>query len=342
MKQFAQSILPLFGFVFLMQCSSNDKESRSMEQIYKEEGLPVRTEKIVPRPFESSSASYAVLTGIMESTASASVADKIDKIYFHIGDAVNKDDIILSLPTDNPAAQYTQARVNVEHMRTTSARMKALYESGGISRQEYDNVAAQCQVAEANWDAAQQSVLVRAPISGTITQMAVQESDNVDHGDVLFTIARTNQLKAKIWVSENRISDFHKGDAAVARWEGKEIQGRVDQVDISLNAGMQAFGVQLVFDNRGQSFRPGINAEIRVLSGLDHPVIMTARKNLFNTDDAYYVFKVVDSIAVKQPVVIGREADLDVEIIDGLKKDDEIVTEGMTLLEDGQRVRIID
>lgn len=313
-----------------------------MEQLHKENGLPVKTEVIQAQPLSSTYITHAVLSGIQESTAHAAVADRVDQILHRVGETVTKDDVILTFPTDNPAAQYTQARVNVEHMRTTAARMKALYESGGISRQDYDNVAAQCRVAEANWDAVQQSVKVRAPISGVLTRLDIQESDNVNPGDPLFTIARTGKLKAQLWIAENQISEIKKGNAARALWNGQAVTGRVSQVDISLNTAMQAFGVQVEFDNSQAVLHSGVNAEVQLYSKNSETALVTARKNLIKRGDQYFVFKCVDDKAVKHPVTTGRQMDLDIEIIAGLVSGDILITEGLTLVEDGQRVRVLN
>ena len=330
----------LLGLI-LQNCTNNHTEAKSIEQIYAEEGLPVKVETLQREPLITSYASFAVLTGIRESTANASVADQVEQILHHVGDRVNKDEVIITFPTDNPAAQYMQAKVNVEHMRTTLARMKSLFESGGISQQELDNVAAQCKVAEANWDAVQQAVQVRAPISGILTRIDVQTSDNVNPGDALFTVAETRQLKAQLWVTESQINDIRKGDKAVAYWQGNKISGRVSQVDLSLNNDMQAFGVQVEFDNAEQIMRAGINADVQIVSTSNHAIIKTARKNLVKSGGTYFAYKLEAGKAVKQPVSVGRNIDLDVEITKGLSDGDTIITEGATLVEDGQPVRII-
>lgn len=328
--------------LFVQGCSKDAKESQTLTEIYAEQGLPVKVETLDKNPFAVFYSASAVLTGIQESTAHAMVADQVDDILRQVGDAIQKDDIIITFPTNNPSAKYMQAKVNVEHMRTTLERMKSLYESGGISRQELDNVAAQCEVAEANWDAAQQTVLVRAPIAGILTRIDVQKSDNVNPGDPLFTVAQTKQLKTQLWVSENQISEIHKGDKATALWNNLEIEGQVSQVDLSLNSRMQAFGVQVEFDNSQQTMRAGINAEIQIHSTQNQTFVIVARRNLVKFGNEYIVYKLAGDRAVKQPVVLGRQIGLDVEIRQGLNEGDTIITEGASLVEDGQRVRVVN
>jgi len=343
LKSFIKTIAITLPMIWVMQsCGNSTAESKSMEQLHRENGLPVKTSTVQAQPISSTYTTHAVLSGIQESTAHAAVADRVDHILLRVGETVKKDDVILTFPTDNPAAQYMQARVNVEHSRTTTARMKALYESGGISRQEYDNVAAQCRVAEANFDAVQQSVKVRAPISGVLTRLDIQESDNVNPGDPLFTIARTEQLKAQLWVAENQISEIKKGNAARAMWNGHTITGCVSQVDLSLNTAMQAFGVQVEFDNSQAVLRSGVNAEVQLYSENSEAAVITARKNLIKKGGQYFVYKLIDDKAVKHPVTTGRQLDLDIEIIDGLASGDIIITQGLTLVEDGQLVRVLN
>ena len=183
---------------FFAGCTGKKQDAKSMEQLYKENGVPVKVKTVVDRPFTTEHVFHAVLTGIKESTAGAAVADKVEKIHFKVGDRVEKDQVVISFPIDNPAAQYNQAKVAFEHAKSTLQRMKNLYENGGISLQEYENTKTQFQVTKANWQAVQQSVKVKAPISGIITQIDVQESDNVRREDKLFTVSQTHRLKARL------------------------------------------------------------------------------------------------------------------------------------------------
>ncbi|MCK5147666.1 efflux RND transporter periplasmic adaptor subunit [bacterium] len=342
-----KSILKLIGLIplvlFIQSCSRSDAESKSMEQIHKAEGVPVRIEQVQESSFSSVHSAYSVLTGIQESTAYASLADKIDSITQVVGDKVTKDQTVITFPADNPAAQYMQAKIAYEHAETTLNRMTTLYESGGISKQELDNINTQFKVTEANWDAVQQMILVRAPISGTITRIAVQESDNVNPGDALFTVAQTERLKTQLWITENQINEIKKGDIAQAIWRHVTLTGRVTQVDLSLNSEMQAFGVQVEFANKTHKLRSGINAEIRILSGNNqNKSIIIARKDIITQGGHQYVFIDKQGTAQKVQVQTGRGKGLDIEITKGLKIGDRLITEGVMLLKDGVKIRITD
>ncbi|MBN1997955.1 efflux RND transporter periplasmic adaptor subunit [candidate division KSB1 bacterium] len=343
MKRAIANIILLTVIVpFMVSCSQKKSDSKSIEQLYRENGVPVRIQIVRSKQQVSEYTFFSVLTGYQESTASAKVADRVEKIYYSVGDKVAKDDIIVSFPTDNPAAQYVQAQVAYEHAKATRDRMENLYQHGGISLQDFENADTRFKVAEANWHAVRQSVKVLAPISGTITGINVRESDNVNPGDILFTVSNTSKLKAKIPVSENRIADIHRGAGATAIWNGIELYGRVVQADMSMNSRDQAFYVHMEFDNPGAKLKSGVNAEIRIESRSDSDGIVVDRKDIINRDNGRFVFVAESGIARLRRVNFVPGEGVDVFIQNGLVSGDSLIVQGQILLEDGDKINIIN
>jgi RND family efflux transporter MFP subunit len=219
--------------------------------------------------------------------------------------------------------------------------METLFKDGGISRQDLDNTRTQYEVAKANWDAAQQAVRVRAPLSGTITQLNVRESDNVEPGDLLFTVSRAGRLKARLWVPESQITDMAVGADATATWGGTSLEGQVTQVDMSLNSRKQAFGVLTEFDNQDLEVLSGVNAEIRLMVPTGRDAVVVDRRSVFREDGGHFVYVAEGTVARKREVFPGREQGLTVEIVSGLEDGDTLITEGGMLLEDGAKINIV-
>lgn len=336
-------LLPLLALIPLIHsgCSKDSQASYNLEQIYREEGVPVRTVEIQPKGFETWLSFNAELTGIEESSAHSMVLDKVDKIYVKVGDYVQKDRVVLSFPSDNPSARYYQAKVAYENAKTSYERIKSLYESGGISRQEVDNAKAAYDVAAADWSAVRQTVEVRAPIEGYVTKINVQESDNVEPGDELFTISQIDRLKAKVWATEKEILSIREGQSASAIWNGITLTGRVIQVDMALNQDTKAFGVVVGFENPGGKMRMGVSVDIRINTYRNTRAFVIERKDLMREGDTHFVYVVNDGKAEKRKVVTGRQQGLDVEIVEGLGAGDELIVEGQMLLEEGSMVKIV-
>ncbi len=335
--------LCLVCLIFVMiSCGKETTTSKNMEQIYQEEGVPVKTVIVKPALFETELSYYAVLSGIEESYATAMVDDRVEKILVAVGDYVKKDQVLMTFPTDNPSAQYYQAQIALDNAKIAYRRIENLFKTGGISQQELDNSKASYDVAEANWNAVRQSVKVKAPISGYVTKVNVRESDNVNRDDQLFTISKTDKLKAKVWVAESEIKNIKKGLPAYAAWNDSIITGKVVQVDMAMNQEVQAFGAVLEFINPDNCLSCGITADVKIKTYSNPEVIVTERKNILNDQDGAYIFVVNNGIAKKIPIKIGKEEGIDVEIIDGLKPGDELVVEGQLLLKHDIKVKTIN
>ncbi len=329
--------------VIALGCSNDAEtqiEAKSMEQIHAENGVPVKTASIETGAFQTEYSYFAVLTGYTESSGNAMLSDEVESIKYKVGDYVKKDAVVVTFPIDNPQAQYYQSKVSYEHAEATLKRIKSLYDGGGISLQEYENTKTQYEVSKANWDTIQETVVVKAPVSGIITKMSVRVGDDVNPGDALFTVSTTKKLKSKIWVSESQIADIKVGNPATATWQGKTITGKVVQVDLSLNQDQQAFEVIAEFDNSGGEMLNGVNAEI-ILKGQEIPdIISIARKNLLNDGESDYVFVAEKGVAVKRPVNVGRSKGFEVEILDGLNIGETLIIEGLSLLNDNAKISV--
>jgi len=325
----------------LTSCSRKDAEAKSMEQIHAEQGIPVEVQSVSAVPFNVQHVFNTVLTGIEETGASAMIGDRIEAIHYRVGDYVKKDAVVVSFPTDNPAAQYFQAKVGYEHACTTHQRMVNLYESGGIALQDLDSVRTQMNVAEANWNAVRQSVHVRAPISGILTSLRVRVSDSVHPGDELFVVSRTDQLKAKLWLQESIRDQVEIGAPATAAWNGRTLQGKIVEVDRSLDPGHQAFGAVAVFDNPGRGVLSGVNAGVSVASAETAESVVIDRRHLVRESGRVFVYVDDNGTARKREITLGASNGLDVPVIKGLSSGERLIVSGSMKLKDGARIRPI-
>ncbi|MCP4149202.1 MAG: efflux RND transporter periplasmic adaptor subunit [bacterium] len=323
-------------------CTKEKIEAQSMEKIHKKEGVPVRTLNVTPTTFKKELNFYSVLTGIKESTAFSAMGDKVETILVKVGDYVRKDQVLITFPTDSPAASYFQAKVAYENARAAYKRIDGLYKSGGISLQDRDNANAQFQVSKADWNNVNQMIKVKAPISGYVTKVHVSETDNVDKEMPLVTIARTEKLKAAIWVSEDEISQIRTGMKASASWKGNQIEGTVTQVDIAMNDLRKAFRAVVEFTNPDKLLFAGTTVNVSITTSRNAAAVVVERKNILEEQKKHFVFVVKNQIAQKRDITLGSEQNMDIEILQGLQPGDQLVIEGQLLLSHGSKVKIID
>jgi len=339
-------LLLILGSILILinlnACNGNGEQAKSMEQIYKEEGVPVKIKLVQPQLFEKMLSYNAVLTGIEESTVSAKLTDRVEKVLVNIGDYVKKDQVLVTFPTDNPTAQYHQAKVAYDNAKSSFDRIKNLYDTGGISQQNYDNAKTQYEVSKANFEAVSQMVKVLAPMDGYVTKINVVESENVKKDEELITVSKTNKLKAKVWVSEKEISKVKAGLPAIATWNEQVMRGNLVQVDMAINQNSQAFGAMLEFENSGNGLYCGVTAEIDIITSNHPAAIVVNIKDILKGPDGDYVYVNVNGQAEKRPVVQGERQNLETEIVKGLNPGDQLVVEGQLLLDEASKLNIIE
>ncbi len=322
----------------LITYCGNDEKS---DQPGSENAVPVKVENIKYQPFEEYLTFYSKLSGIKEATKGAMIGGKIEKINFPVGAYVKEKDVVVEFDTYNPAAQYEQAKKAYENLKKNYDRMKTLLQAGETSQSNFDAIETQYLVAKRNYESVRQMLFIEAPFDGVIVDMKVHAGDNVKGDTHLFTVAQTNKMRSKVWVSEKEISRFKKGMKVIAEYNGEKFYGRIVEISMAIDPTKQAFFVEVEFDNPRGILKSGVTTEIKILT-YENPKAIIIPRNLVNKDEnGIYVFVVKNDTAEKRYITNGLERGLYYEVSGGLNEGDLLVTKGSAQLENGTIVKII-
>ncbi|MCL2473257.1 MAG: HlyD family efflux transporter periplasmic adaptor subunit, partial [Treponema sp.] len=197
----------------LFSCGGNRQTvAASMEQLHAQDGQPVSVREVAPEDFSVYLKYPAIINASSESTAYASLDDVVRSVSVKVGQTVSQGDVIVSFSSDNRTLQ--QAVLANENAKATYDRMSTLFKSNDVSRQDYDAVTMQYEMSRTNLKAANDMVYVKAPISGTITQIDVRVTENVRPGTSLFTVSNGNAFEAKLYVGVEEIDQIKAGARA--------------------------------------------------------------------------------------------------------------------------------
>ncbi|OQY32899.1 MAG: hypothetical protein B6241_09570 [Spirochaetaceae bacterium 4572_59] len=337
------SILVILMIIMVSSCQKEDQTAlKNMEEIYREQGIPVKTRTIEEQDFSTYLTFTSSLKGLKESTGSSSVSDTVEEILVNVGDFVEKDQAVIRFPKDNPALSYYQAKAAYESADKGFRRIKSLYESNGVSRQTYDDTKTQYDVQKANWKTVNDMVEVKAPISGYITRLNVVTSDNVHPGDGLFTVSNYDELTTIVWVADHEIRQIQKDQRATAQWEGIDLSGVVSQVDLSMDAKRKAFAVHVNFSNAEHAVPSGVTADINIETELVENAIVVHRNEILKNQNEWYVFVNKDGHAEKQIIQTGKQQGMYYHVLTGLQSDDKLITHGVSLVKDQAPLFIVE
>lgn len=335
-KKLFITFLILSAFLFTY-CGGDEKS----EQTISENAVPVKVEQIKYQPFEKYVTFFSKLSGIKEATKGAMIGGKIEKINFPVGAYVREKDVVVEFDTYNPAAQYEQAKAAFENLKKNYDRMKTLLQAGETSQSNFDAIEAQYLVAKRNYESVRQMLFIESPFDGIIVDMKVHPGDNVKGEAHLFTVAQTNKMRSKVWVSEKEIYQFKKGMKVNTEYNGEKFTGRIVEISMAIDPMKQAFFVEVEFDNPRGILKSGVTTEIKILT-YENPKAIIIPRNLVNKDEnGLYVFVIKNDKAEKRYITNGQESGLYYEVSNGLNEGDLLVVKGSAQLDSGTNVKII-
>lgn len=342
MKKLLLSLIALiFAGLALQSCGEEKKlESKSMDEIHKEQGVPIKTMNVQVEELNISLNYMSTLEGILQSTVTSMVGDKVEKFSYKVGSAVKEGQTIVQFPTNNPALQFEQAKVAYENFKKTYDRMSALLAGGETSQQNYDNIETQYLVAKRNYESLKQMLYVEAPISGLIVQKFTEEGHKVKIGDMLFTIAQIDRMKAIFWVTDEELMFIKNGMEVEISKNDKLYKGRISEVALAQDQMRKAFKIEAVFPNPNRELKVGMTVEIKFDSYKNPSAIVIPKSSIAVIGGKNYVFITDGSKSIQQEVILGKNIEERVEILSGLNVGDKLITEGVALLSNGAKVKI--
>ena len=328
--------------LLLLGCGKNDEAAKSMDQIHKEQGIPVRLTTVEAGRFSQTLTYSAALGGSEESYGQSLLSEVVSSVKAKVGDRVSAGQVIVTFPPNTPAAQYEQASAGFSAAKQALERMQNLFAQGAISRQDLDNAETQYKLAEANLGASSGMINVRAPISGVVTGVSVNPGDRAYPGQSLFTIANPSAYKARLMIPDADARLVKTGMPATANWNGIELKGKVSKVSLALDPYTRAIPVEAVFPASGQKISFGSMAKIDLEIQSKENVIAVNREHIVSESGKSYVWVEAGNRAQKREVVLGQNSGMRFEIVSGLESGDMLIVEGIGQLTDKALVRVIE
>lgn len=304
----------------------------------------------------------------------ARVTGYLTKIHFKEGTEVKAGDQLYTIDpreyqaeADAAAAAWQQAEAKLTQTKSDYTRAQQLSRSTVIAKQELETrgsdvlqAEAQVRSAQANWNRAKLSLDftdVRSPINGKISRTRITEGNLVNEGDTLTTVISQDPVYVYLEAPERVILRWDKlvKDASQAglttkikisvgllNEEGYPREGQVDFTDNELNTGTGTLQLRAVLPNPDRSLRVGLYARARL--SLDQPreTLLVPERAVGIDQGQRFVYIIGQDNKVEyRKVKVGQIYDGKLAILEGLKPEDQVITEGLQMLRPGQKVEIV-
>lgn len=264
---------------------------------------------------------------------------RIDRILVDVGSRVTKGQL---LATMDPI-QYNQANTQLLNLESDLARMTPVFEAGGISAQQLDQLRTQVEVQRdvvANY---KKNIELRSPITGVITERAAEAGD-LFAGTPILQIMQIDPLKITANISEKYFAAVGMNMPVEIRTDvlpDETFAGRVSLIYPAMDPATRTFTVEITIPNSNGRLRPGMFARAIFNMGDKEGVMIpdTAVKRQAGTNDRV-VFVINNGVAERRVVTLGRQEGDRIDALSGVEAGEQVAVTGLSKLDDGVAVEV--
>ncbi len=290
-------------------------------------------------------------TGAIAAWEEASIGSQIGgyqliDVRVNVGDVVKKGQVIARFDRALLEAEHAQLKANADQAAANRQRGLALQRSSAMSDQDVLQLVTQSKTADALLAANALRLRytdVRAPDDGVISARTATLGTVVPVGQELFRMIRQGRLEWRGELTAGQLTQVKIGQEVTLELpDGKAASATVRQTSPVLDS---ASRLAIVYaDIRpGSSARAGMYASGSLGLGSGAALVVPAESVVIR-DGRSHVLALADASATPRvslrSVTVGRRNGREVEIIDGLGKDEHVVVQGAGFLKDRDLVRI--
>ena len=241
-------------------------------------------------------------------------------------------------------ADLNEAAANLDNSKRAFGRAGELANRQLIARSEYDTSRATLAVNQARAASMRTRIdktRIRAPFAGLVGLRDVSVGDYVDIGAKLVDLVRLDPMQVDFRVPEIQLGNIAVGQAVkldVDAFPGRDFDGEIIAIDPMIDPAGRSVQVRARIANTDGTLRPGLFARLRVVLGTNPRALVIPEQAIWPEGDQKKVFRVDGGVVKLVPVKLGTRLPGQVEILDGLKAGDEVVTAGQLKLHEGMKV----
>jgi len=322
---------------------------------------------------EQASGKIRQFSGVVEAADSSSigfeVSGNVREMRVDVGDRITKGQVLAvldkrtyNLNVKAAEAEVGRAKVQLADKRNDLDRFQRInkQDPGAVSQAALDNSQAavdgalkQVQFTKSGLKLAQRDLnktVLRAPFDGVIANRYIDAFNEVARGQKCFDTYELTGMEVAISIPEDAIDDIQmdqKGEIQFSVFADRTYNGKV--TEISKVAGTaNAFPIKLTIEDPDQRIRPGMTARVTLLlSGDDQktaylvPLSAMAQRG-DATKGFVFIYDPQTSTVKKTQIESGSVRGNDAVIFGGVKDGDIVAVAGVSFLEDGQKVKLME
>ncbi len=263
-----------------------------------------------------------------------------------------RDGVAAVQTLDDAQSRYDQAMHKLNALQKTYELVKL-----GPRQEEIDALRGQVEQAKGAVAYAETSLtntVIRAPVTGTILERAVEKGEFVttsfvgDRGakGYVVSLADLNDLEVELDISQNDFAKLHSGQHGVITTDAfpdRKYDGFIKEISPEANRQKATVQIKVKVAQPDDYLRPEMNASVAFLSDAKPDPSEASAKRVILVpasavrDGAVFVF--FDGKAVRRAVKSGMTSSQGIQIESGLNGGEDLILDPPADLKDGDQVR---
>ena len=293
-----------------------------------------------------------------QATLYAKVAGYLKSIAVDKGDRVKEGDVLAEIEVPEMLADLARYKAEAEVARIDYLRVNDAIKKAPdlVVPQTVDNAKAKWDVAQANLEHTETLLnytKIIAPFSGIVTKRMVDPgafipaatSGSAAQNAAVVTIMDSGKVRIQAAVPEAEVPFISKGVPAkvtVEELAGRNFEGEVSRDAHALDTATKTMLTEIELPNPKSELRPGMYATVKLLVEKKTDALLLPVAGLIVEKAGTSVFTIAEGKAKKTPVKTGFNDGANVEVLDGLKPDQQIIVTGKQAVTDGQPVQVME
>lgn len=279
----------------------------------------------------------------------------LEKIYVDEGQNVSKGKLLAEINDSGLKDQLDQLIIQRDFAKENYERIQRLWENNIGSEIQFLKSKSDFESIQKGVDQMRDMLSktkIYAPFSGVVDEIIANQGSNLIPGVTnILRLVNLDDVYAEAFVSEKYISSINNGTEALVKIPllNKEIQSEVTQTGNFIDPNNRTFRIEIPVDNTDRRIKQNLDAKILINTyKKDNAVVVPLRIIREDAEGKNYIYVMDEDkkdgvyITRKAVIKIGNKSNTDAEVIEGLNFGEIIVLEGANLVEDLQRVKLIN
>lgn len=268
---------------------------------------------------------------------------------FRLGDMVGKGQLIVRLEDkehENGIAIDSKS-LSLEIAEQEQNKQKALYEKGGVTLSEMRNTEVKVTNARYDYENAKlnlEKMNIKAPFDGVIVNLPhYTPSVRVEQGKPMVGIMDYARMYMDINLPESAIG-YVKGEQPVfiTHYTLPEdtLKGVISELSPAISTETRTFKGKILIQNTGMKLRPGMFVKADIVVDRADSSIIIPKEVIQQNRRKKFVYVVEKNTALLREITTGLEDENNIQILSGLKENDNLVTKGFETLKENSKVKV--